>query len=208
MELSGPVVVQHHDLDHGFSRSNFENAVSQEWEGRLTWNGRDVSRLDVRPTTRFKMLYVLTSSKYTWSRKQIPEVEWDTQEEIQLLELLHRLTHIFGQIPSLSIGLSYDQQCYQWFSGKLNCFMDTYLSSSAGQDTEATHSVAKWSLSNRFMSNPDCIFCHPDGCKKSKKNILLDNRVPIQIWIWWWRNCNQNCRSLKQDHDFLLWIKG
>ena len=27
-----------HDLDLGFSRSNFENAVSQEWEGRLTWN--------------------------------------------------------------------------------------------------------------------------------------------------------------------------
>ena len=33
-----------HDLDLGFSRSNFENAVSQEWEGRLTWNERDVSR--------------------------------------------------------------------------------------------------------------------------------------------------------------------
>ena len=33
-----------YDLDLGFSRSNFENAVSQEWEGRLTWNERDVSR--------------------------------------------------------------------------------------------------------------------------------------------------------------------
>ena len=32
------------DLDLGFSRSNFENAVSQEWKGRLTWNERDVSR--------------------------------------------------------------------------------------------------------------------------------------------------------------------
>ena len=32
-----------HDLDLGFSRSNFENAVSQELEGRLTWNKRDVS---------------------------------------------------------------------------------------------------------------------------------------------------------------------
>ena len=47
--------------------------------------------------------------------------------------------------------------------------MDTYLSSSAGQGTEATHSVAKWSLSDRFMSNPDCIFCHSDGCNKVKK---------------------------------------
>ena len=38
-----------HDLDHGFSRSNFENAVSQEWEGRLTWNERDLSRQNVGP---------------------------------------------------------------------------------------------------------------------------------------------------------------
>ena len=29
---------------------NFETAVSKKWEGRLTWNERDVSRQDVRPT--------------------------------------------------------------------------------------------------------------------------------------------------------------
>ena len=33
-----------YDLDLGFSRSDFENAVSQEWEGQLTWKQRDVSR--------------------------------------------------------------------------------------------------------------------------------------------------------------------
>ena len=43
------------------------------------------------------MWHVLTSSKYTWSRKQIPEVEWDTQEETQPLELTHGLTHICCQ---------------------------------------------------------------------------------------------------------------
>ena len=32
------------DLDLGFSRSNFEKVLSQEWDGRLTWNERDVSR--------------------------------------------------------------------------------------------------------------------------------------------------------------------
>ena len=116
---------------------------------------------------RFKMWYILTSSKPKWSRKQIPDVEWDTQEQIQPLELPHRLAHICCQIPSLSPCLSYAQHCYQWFTGKLSCVMDTYLSSSAGQGTEATHSVAKWSLSDRFMSN--CIFCHSDGCKKVKK---------------------------------------
>ena len=33
-----------HDLDLGFSRSNFEKVLSQEWDDRLTWNQRDVSR--------------------------------------------------------------------------------------------------------------------------------------------------------------------
>ena len=33
-----------HDIDPWFSRSNFDNAVLQEWEGRLAWNERDVSR--------------------------------------------------------------------------------------------------------------------------------------------------------------------
>ena len=32
------------DLDLGFSRSNSENTVSQEWNGRLTWNKRDVNQ--------------------------------------------------------------------------------------------------------------------------------------------------------------------
>ena len=33
-----------HDFDLGFSGSNFENAVSEECVGRLTWNESDVSR--------------------------------------------------------------------------------------------------------------------------------------------------------------------
>ena len=33
-----------HDLDLGFSRSKFKKVVSEEWDGRLTWNERDVSR--------------------------------------------------------------------------------------------------------------------------------------------------------------------
>ena len=33
-----------HDLYFGFSRSNFEKVVSEEWDGRLTWKERDVSR--------------------------------------------------------------------------------------------------------------------------------------------------------------------
>ena len=38
-----------HDLDLGFSRSNFGKVISQEWDGRLTWNQRDVSRWNVGP---------------------------------------------------------------------------------------------------------------------------------------------------------------
>ena len=39
-----------HDLDLEFSTSNFEIAVSQEWQGRSTWNERDMSRWGVIPT--------------------------------------------------------------------------------------------------------------------------------------------------------------
>ena len=33
-----------YDLDLGFSRTNFKNAVYQEWEGKSTRNQKDVSR--------------------------------------------------------------------------------------------------------------------------------------------------------------------
>ena len=33
-----------YDLDLEFALSNFEIAVSQEWEGQLTWNKRDMSQ--------------------------------------------------------------------------------------------------------------------------------------------------------------------
>ena len=33
-----------HDLDLEFSMSNFKIAVSQEWEGRLTWHEKDMNR--------------------------------------------------------------------------------------------------------------------------------------------------------------------
>ena len=50
--------------------------------------------------------------------------------------------------------------------------MDTYLSSSAGQSTDPIHSVSNWSLSDRFMSNPDCIFVTQMDVRKSRKHII------------------------------------
>ena len=38
-----PALWPHHDLDLGVSRSEFEIASSQEWDGRLTWNEKDLS---------------------------------------------------------------------------------------------------------------------------------------------------------------------
>ena len=37
-------IVITHDLNLEFSLSNFEIAVSQEWEGRLTWNKKDMNQ--------------------------------------------------------------------------------------------------------------------------------------------------------------------
>ena len=39
-------------LDLGFSWSNFEKAIFQEWDGRMRWNKRDVSWSEVWPTLR------------------------------------------------------------------------------------------------------------------------------------------------------------
>ena len=39
-----------HDLDLEFSMSNFEIAVSQEWEGWSTWNEKDMNRQGGIPT--------------------------------------------------------------------------------------------------------------------------------------------------------------
>ena len=59
--------------------------------------------------------------------KQIPEVEWDTQET-QPLELTHGLCHICCQIPPLSPSLIFGQQCYQWFTRKwIVLWLLTYL---------------------------------------------------------------------------------
>ena len=52
-----------HGIDLGFSRSNFEKVVSQEWDGRLTWDERDVSRENVGPMlwlSTFPSLMTLT----------------------------------------------------------------------------------------------------------------------------------------------------
>ena len=116
-------------------------------------------------------------------------------------------THICCQIPSLSPGLGYDQQCYQWFTAILNCFMDTYLSSSADQSNEATRSPAKWSLSDRSMSNPNCIFCHSD-VRKSRKQSLYPNlnldggETVIKTndggFVAWWINEWQDCFLQKE----------
>ena len=64
------------------------------------------------PFLRFKMWYVLTSSKYTWthktdSRKWMRYAGWDP--------VSHWNHHTdWLTFPSLSPGLSYDQQCYHW----------------------------------------------------------------------------------------------
>ena len=139
------------------------------------------------------MWHIPTSSKYTWSRKQIPEVEWDTQEETQPLELPHRLAHICCQIPSLSPSLSYDQQCYQGFTGKLNGFMDTYrVLLVKALKLLIQLRIGRWVTD--LCPTPTAFSVTQMGVRKSRRHIL-ENRDPIQIWIWWWRNCNQTAEA-------------
>ena len=78
-----------HDLDLEFSMSNFKIAVSQEWEGRLTWNEKDMNReggipslwswamtltLDFQGQT-LKMLY-LRNGRANWHGTKGMWVDW------------------------------------------------------------------------------------------------------------------------------------
>ena len=116
------------------------------------------------------MLYFLDSKCDTFSLLTNTN---DPENRFQKLNGIHRsrLSHWNCHTDSLTF-VARSHFCHQTLaminnatndSGKLNCVMDTYLSSFAGQGS------AKWSLSDRIMSNPDCIFCHSNGCKKVKK---------------------------------------
>ena len=69
-----------HDLGLGFSRSDFEKVLSYEWDGRLTWNGRDVSRLNVGPMlwlSMFTFSMTLTLDFQSQILKKVVSQEWD-----------------------------------------------------------------------------------------------------------------------------------
>ena len=42
-------VILNYGLNLGLSRSNYEIAISQEWEGQLTWNENDGSQFTYLP---------------------------------------------------------------------------------------------------------------------------------------------------------------
>ena len=129
-----------------------------------------------------------------------PESRFQTLREINRRRLSlpqesqHRLAHICCQIPTpLSLGHGYHQQYYQRFIGKLDHLMDP--PSSADKSTDASRSSSKRSSSDRFIFNPDCIFCHSRGTQEDQESEVLDNRAYLQIRICWWRNYYRNCRG-------------
>ena len=77
-----------YDLDLGFSRSKFENAVSQEWEGQLTWNQRDVSRLNVGP-----MLWLLNfqCQILKWLYPRNGRADWHEMKRIWIDRVVYLL---------------------------------------------------------------------------------------------------------------------
>ena len=64
-----------HDLDLEFSRSNFEKVISQEWDGRLTWNERDVQSV-ARVYTQDALLRRLELLKQTLPHSLQRTLEW------------------------------------------------------------------------------------------------------------------------------------
>ena len=109
------------------------------------------------------------------------------------LESPHRLIHICCQIPSLPPGLSYNRQRYQWFTGELNCLVDTYPPSSAGQSTGATRSDVKkvfewqWQVSMmlhfHLFNNAGCVLRHCSIPPCEPLHLAYEN-LAIQGVLW------------------------
>ena len=121
-----------HDLDLGFSRSNFENAVSQEWNGRLTWNESDVNRQDVTPT-----LWLSTfPSPRPWPwifkvkfwKSHISGMGWPIYMELKGCESIecwtHAVTFNVHLTHDLYLGFSrskFEKVISQEWDGRLTC---------------------------------------------------------------------------------------
>ena len=67
---------------------------------------------------------------------------------------------------------------------KLNCFMDTYSSSSACQSTGANHSGVKWSLSDSICPTPTTFSVTQMGVRKSRREIIGQNLNLVVEILW------------------------
>ena len=80
-------------------------------------------------------------------------------------------------------------------------------SSFADKSTDASRASAKRSSSDRFIINPDCIFCHSEGRKKIKKAKSWTTK-PLSIFKFGGGETIIETVEAKQDYDLLRRIKG
>ena len=70
-----------HDLGLRFSRSDFKKVLSYEWDGRLTWNRRDVSRLNCWTHVVTFNVHLFHDLDLAFSRSNFEKIvvsqEWD-----------------------------------------------------------------------------------------------------------------------------------
>ena len=101
-----------HELDLGFSRSNFENALFQELEGQLTWNEKDVSQYDVTPTLWLSTLTSIMTLTLNFQSQILKKShqEWDGRLTWNQRDVSRCWTHVV----TFNITLTRDLRVKIW----------------------------------------------------------------------------------------------
>ena len=71
--------------------------------------------------------------------------------------------------PITVTGLSYDQQSYQWFTGKLNCLMENLPIQFCWWKQWGYSFNCEMVVEWQICVQPRLHFSHPDGCEKVKR---------------------------------------
>ena len=127
----------------------------------------------------------------------------------QPAESLHIFAHICSQIPlSLSPEHGYHRDCYQRFTGKLDRLIDVNDGSTSDAYVRAdTLRGSKRLSSDKFIFNPNCIFCRSEGRKKIRKATTWTSEALVKFEFGGGSTVLK-AEENKQDHDLLRRIKG
>ena len=182
-------------LDLEFSTSNFEIAVAREWEGRLTWNERDMSGCGVIPTfwpcsmtltldfqgQTLKMLYLRNEranwhgTKGIWVHRML-----DSHCDLEFWPLpwpwpsIFKVNFFNTWIPGTGGPINMRRKGYEWIGCSTNCVTFSY---------DFDHGFWRSKFKKLYHSNKRVDW---HGTKRMWVDRMLDPSCDFKLWLHPW----------------------